>query len=357
MMIANDPEPSGASKAPPEAEGISFWTLSGLLLRSRRLVVSLALLGAVVGLLAGVLAARKFRASATFIPSSEGGAPTGGIAALAANQFGLRLQTGGATSWGPEMYVEVLRSRAVLEPLVRDTFVVVEEGNRRASLTQLFEIEGPNDGVRTERTLARLGDIVVANEDRRVGVVTLEAETKWPSISLALVERLLDRLNRFNLETRKSQAVAERQFVDEQALRAQRELNSAEDRLKTFLQRNRIAGSPELTFERERLEREVSLRQQLYTGWLDSREQARIREVRDTPVITVLEPPHLPVVRQPRRVVAKALLGTLAGAAAAILWILARHSLARERSKSNSEFQYFLAALRASLPRSRRHRA
>ena len=50
--------------------------------------------------------------------------------------------------------------------------------------------------------------------DRPSGVVTFEVETFNPQLSAKIAQRLLDLLNRFNLETRQSQAAAERRFTE-----------------------------------------------------------------------------------------------------------------------------------------------
>jgi uncharacterized protein involved in exopolysaccharide biosynthesis len=79
------------------------------------------------------------------------------------------------------------------------------------------------------------------------------------------------------------------------------EKRQAEDELQAFLQRNRdFRSSPQLSFAYDRLADNVSLRQQLYTAVAQAYEQARIEEVRDTPVITVVEAPMLPARPDPR---------------------------------------------------------
>ncbi len=69
--------------------------------------------------------------------------------------------------------------------------------------------------------------------------------------------------------------------------------------------------------------REVSLRQQLFTTIAQSYEQARIDEVRDTPVFTVIEQPVVPVGPDPRyfslKVVLGAVLGLFLGMLAAVI--------------------------------------
>jgi uncharacterized protein involved in exopolysaccharide biosynthesis len=96
-------------------------------------------------------------------------------------------------------------------------------------------------------------------------------------------------LNEFNLETRQSQALEEGRFVSARMAEAQEELREAEEALKTFLQQNRqFRNSPELVFEHDRLQRQVAMRQEIFTSLAQSHEQSRIDAVRDTPVITVI---------------------------------------------------------------------
>ena len=73
------------------------------------------------------------------------------------------------------------------------------------------------------------------------------------------------------------------------------------------------ATRPELNFQQERLQRQVQLQQQLYTTLSQSFEQAKIEEVRDTPVITVVEPPEAPVRPDPRGLVRNAFLTIILG--------------------------------------------
>jgi len=91
-------------------------------------------------------------------------------------------------------------------------------------------------------------------------------------------------------DTRQSQAAAERGFTEERMAEAQEELRAAENELQRFLQNNRqFQNSPELVFQHDRLQRRVAMRQQVYTSLVQSYEQARIDEVPNTPVITVVE--------------------------------------------------------------------
>lgn len=254
---------------------------------------------------------------------------------LAASQFGLRLpNTQG--SWGTPLYVELLSSYMLLKPIAVDTLVVREDGGRKTAVMDLLRVPQLPLPQRTERAVRMLRHKILATEDKRLNAVRLAVSTRWPSVSFDVAERLVRGVNQFNLETRKTQATEERRFVEGRATEAERALREAEDRLQRFMQRNRsIAGSPELTFEQDRLQRDVSLRQSILTSLLQRREEARIREVRDVPVVTVIENPRVPVAAESRRVVMKSVLGWLAATAASLLlgFLLDARALARRERK------------------------
>jgi uncharacterized protein involved in exopolysaccharide biosynthesis len=162
---------------------------------------------------------------------------------------------------------------------------------------------------------------------------------------------LLQRVNEFNIETRKSQASAERHFVETQAASEEQALRDAEDRLQTWLERNRVATSPELIFERDRLQREVGFHEQLYTSRMLSLDDARTREIRDTPVITILDAPRLPSVGMPRRSIQMGAYGALAGAALGMLIAFIAQGWNRGRRAQSADAREFFHALGDMVPR------
>ena len=334
-----------------DGEGeLSLLALASILLRSRRMVMALSFVGLLLGLAMGTLSKRQYVSSAIFIPEGSDGANASGLA-MAASQFGIRIPTSGG-SWGPPVYVELLRSRALLQPIAIDTFVVAEEGGRRAALMDLLEVKAPALPRRTELAVGSLRALITSVEDKRLGAVRISVTTSWPSVSLALAERLLGGVTQFILKAKKSQAAAERQFVETQAEAAERALRDAEDRLQQFLQANHaLDRSPGLRFQQERLQRDVTLRQQIFSTLSQSREDARIREVRDTPVVTVLEPPRLPVVGQARNSVEKAVLGGFAGLVQGALLSFLFHAIAAMRRQPSGAAHEFFALVEELTPR------
>ncbi len=346
--------PSSDRKPVHGDDQVSLEAWGSVVLRWRRTILALGLSGAALGLAIGLLSRRVYVSGASFIPeSSETGMSGAGISglALAASQFGIRVPTGGS-AWGPPVYVELLRSQALLEPLALDTVAVAEQGGQRVAVMDLLEIPVLPPAQRTERAVLALRKIVMASENKQLNGVQMTVTTPWPSVSLALAEKLVSGVSQFNLGKHKSQAAAERQFVEAQAAEAERDLRAAEDRLQSFLQRNRIVtGSPELTFPQDRLQREVALRQAVYTSLMQSLEEARIREVRDTPVITVLESPRLPATAKARRAVLKGVMGGLLLAGVGFLIAFIGDGVAGSRRATSEQSREFFQLLHEATPR------
>jgi len=158
------------------------------------------------------------------------------------------------------------------------------------------------------------------------------------------------------METRRSQAAEERWFVKKQAAEAEKALRAAEDRQQSFLQRNRVTSAPEVDIELQRLRREVILRQQVHSSLVQNQEEARIREVRDTPVITLLEEPRLPLFAESRKVALKLVLGGLGGGVLGVLIAFLMQGLAGARGAQSDEAREFFGLLDELTPRFLRKR-
>jgi hypothetical protein len=341
--------PHHSHPVPHVGNEVSLVALGIALLRWRRTILLLGLAGGIIGLGSALIARRQYVASATFLPQQTESSVSG--LAAAASQFGIQVASGNNGTWGPPLYVKLLGSPVLLESIARDTIRVAERGGQRIPVMDLLEVEAPSPALRLDKTVRALQRMVSAGEIKTLGVVQVSVVSRWPSVSVTLTQMLLHQVDRFNVERRQSQAAAERRFVDSLASNAERALRDAENRLQYFLQQNRVFASPQLTFERDRLQREVSLRQELYTTLLHNREDARIREVRNTPVITVIEEPRLPVVPLARKAVLSGLLGGLVGLTLGVLAALAMQWFAHARRRPSAEALELLQLVNEATPR------
>ena len=180
---------------------------------------------------------------------------------------------------------------------------------------------------------------------RETGVVTFSVVTGWPAVSQQIASRIIFLINEFNLQTRQTKARAEREFVEVRLNEVQTRLRGSEDSLQNFLLRNRdFANAPELVFERDRLGRGVSLWQQVLTSVTQAYEQARIDEIRNTPLLTVVEPPSYPVFPERRRLIFKGFVALVLGAMIGLFITLLRGFLDLSRRTEPKTYSAFAAA-------------
>lgn len=312
---------------------ISFSAVVAILRRYRRWIVLSTLLGATLFGAVAFVKPAMYAASAAFVAQGNDAVPNA-LAGLA-GQLGVNL-TGSNQALSPEFYRRLLGSRVLLTAIANDTLVVREMGGKRIPFLDLFEIPAGSWQRRTDLAITRLQQIVAVSIEKSTGIVQLTASTRWPSVSLAIVTSLVDGVNTYNERMRQSQAAAERRFIEGRLNVASADLRSAEDRLSEFQRNNRQFGSAsELNFERERLQREISLRQQVFTSLTQAYEDARVREVRDTPVITIFEPPSVPALPQPRHRAQSAILGAILGFIVGSLFAFA--SILRRRREEEFE--------------------
>lgn len=306
----------------------SLLRLVNVILRHRRIVVGLPIVLATIVCSFTLVRPRTWTASASFSPSeAQGAGQLGQLAGLAA-QFGFSIPLG-ASAESPEFYVALLRSEELRRSAVQSTYTITEDTSPdttwiSGSLVELLEIRGRSEAGRIENAVERLGRLMSASASPETGIVRLSVQTKRPELSTEVADRLLSLVNEFNLQTRQSQASAEREFVASQLASARAALGVAEDSLQQFLQANRrIENSPQLGFERDRLQRSVTLHQEVVISLAQALEQAKIEEVRNTPVITIVEQPFPPAKPDRRRLVIKGLVslafGLFLGAVAAFM--------------------------------------
>lgn len=323
---------------------LSLFAVGTTLLRNRWRLARWMAVGAILAALTIIWQLPVYMASASFIPQGNDAARSG-LAGIA-GQFGVSLPVSNPTST-PEFYTRILTSHVLLESIASDTFVVKELGGRRIPFLDLFKIPRGTMMRRLELGVTQLNKIVSVSVDKGNAIVELSVTTPWRSVSLGIANALVSGVNEYNQRTRQGQAAAERRFVEGRVAMAGTDLRAAEDRSQAFLMKNRLfGGSPELAFERDRLQRDVSLKQQLFTSLTLAYEDARLREVRDTPVITLLEPPSAPTVPQPRGRLKRAFLGLLLGAFVGTLIVLTTAAMDRRRAEGNADASHFIDSLR-----------
>ncbi len=295
-----------------------------------------------VGLTAAVLLSfgREWQSSSSFSPKASKGS-AGNLSGIAA-QFGLAVPAGEATQ-SPAFYADLLTSKELLSTIVEANYVIVDGRDTvRGTLSDILHAKGANEALRREDALRALSGNVVAVPAAKTGVVRLTVTADFPDLAYQINRNLLQQLDSFNLIRRQSQAATERRFAGDRVGDARKGLAQSEERLESFLQRNReYRNESSLGFERERLNRDVNMQQQVYTSLVLAFEQARLDEVRDTPLLTVIEHPSVPVLPKSRRLAVKLVVAAFLAALIVVLMEGLRRYLAGARSAHPQDFAEF----------------
>jgi len=320
--------------------------LLNAVLQSWRVVATLLLGSAVLVTVYWALVPRTYTASTAFVPENRTqarGVPTG-IAGLM-GQFGVSV--GGDASQSPRFYAAVLQGRELLERILLTRFPdprSTREPRDSVPLLQILPVRGRSPADSLYNGVRRLDELMTVDVDNPTNIVRLSVDSRYPMLAAQVANRFIAYLNEFNAKTRQSQARARRTFAEGRAQQGDSELRQSEGELKTFYQRNRSwQESPQLVFEEGQLRRQVDLRAEVQRTLRREYETARIEEVNDTPVITVIEPavpapepsaPHLSV-----------LLGValLLSSFVGVSWAVAARFVERARQRHGAPYREFLA--------------
>jgi uncharacterized protein involved in exopolysaccharide biosynthesis len=273
------------------AEDVSLAELLTPLVRRWKLLLSIPILSGLVAFMVSMVLPPVFTAQTTLTPaaSSAGGLSGGALAGLAGLAGQLGMATASGSSISPEFIADLLKSREVLTTTLQSRFHADSENGERP-LLDILRIEGRTQPARVSRGVSRLSKAVETEIARGTGIVTLRVEAGNPRLAADIANKMVVILNDFNLERRQSQSREQARFTGERLTEAQTELRQAEAAQLRFMQANReYRGSPVLEFEAGRLQRAVDLRQEVYVSLVKTYDEARISQVRDTPVIMTID--------------------------------------------------------------------
>lgn len=339
---ATSPPGNGAREAsrsgyghPPREDEVSLLDILLVLARHKTLIVRTVLVFTLLGVTYALLAPEEFTSEARVVREAqqEGGSLPGGISAGALSGFGINLSSS-ASGLTPAAYPDVLQSRDVRLAVVRDTFRFPDAEQPMTYVDYVNQPAGPlgtvldytlflpwtlksalGDAVsgspapagttdagkpvipseEEDEALKSISDKISASVDEETGLMTISVTAGGPQTASSLAESFLDH---FTIRVReiRTEKVRERlNFVEGRFKEAEQELEQTEDRLAQFLERNQNPTTASLQFRRDRLQRQVSFKEQLYSELQSQLTQTRLDLQRRQPVVTVVEEPVPPV--------------------------------------------------------------
>lgn len=296
-----------------------------LLFRHRMLVAASAFTCALLLALTAVLTPRQWesRSSFTTFQSSSGAANMSGLA----QQLGVQMPQG-SEGGTPLFYSVLVRSRGLIRALVA-TPQPASALDGKKDLADALDVSNDLTGdARREAVVDAVLKAMNVELNRESGIVAVAIRTPQPQLSLWLNQSLLSLIDTYYGAIRRTRAGAERKFSEEQRVKALHDVKGAEDAIEQFLTQNKqYQGSPMLAINFDRLSREVSVKQSVYSAIEQAFQKARLDEVRDTPAISIVEPPVRPAKPAPRFLALRILFGLIVGASLAGLFLIVRAML------------------------------
>jgi len=306
---------------------LSGVTLIAVLAKNWRLIAVMTLVVASVFAARILMTSRSFTVPISFMPDTRG--PNLSVTGLAA-QFGIPVSSGDPTQ-SPQFYFDLMTSDEILRSVVLDSYELPNgRGAGGRTLLRWYELDASPKNI--NKVIGKLRGHVATSLSLRTGVINAKISADHPAVAVQIANHLMDELNRFNRERRLSRAGVERGFAEIQLRDADAALRGAEDRLQSFRQNNReFRTSAGLSLQEDRLSRDVAMRQQLYTAAAQAFEQSKLDQIRDTPVLTVLEPARLPTDPDPRGLLKSTILGMIFGSVMGVLVVLIREEARKLR--------------------------
>lgn len=336
-------EPRGQMS--PRGDEITLMELLVTLSRGRGLII-LSVVGiGLLGALYSVTTPSEYTAESKVIREATGEGGGGLPSGLGGITQGLGIDIGGGSvGLTPGSYPEIATSREVRLAVARDTFYFPSTGRRTTFVNHVNQPAGLFSQVLSYTvylpwTLKRAVGSLIRGEERRPagtdstgtviypteeeeeaiqaledmisasvaqsgaleegsGLMTVSTSSGNPTLAARLNERFIDHLRTRVRELRTENTRKSLKFIEERFDEVDQELDTAENRLAEFLERNRsvLAGGnePQLEFRRERLRREVRFKEQLYGQLQKQVTQTRLKLQKEQPVVTVAERPTPP---------------------------------------------------------------
>jgi uncharacterized protein involved in exopolysaccharide biosynthesis len=347
-----------APQRPYAEDEVSLLDILLVIARHKQLILRTVLVFTVLGVTYALVASEEYTSTAKVVREAQEDMPSGLSGGLAALQ-GFGINIGGASSGlTPQAYADILSSREVRLAVVRDTFYFADEDRTTTFIdyvdrppglvgtilkytiglpgTILEALQGDQrtavatqSGARVypteaeEKAIKAIGERISSSVDQETGLMSVSVTAGEARLAAGLTESFLQHLTDRVSAIRTEKARRNLGFMEERFTEVEQELRAAEETLATFVDQNSGIQSARLETERERLQRQVSFKSELYQQLQAQVTQARIELQRSEPVITVVEEPVPPIEPSaPRRllvVIMSVFLGTITGVGVAFL--------------------------------------
>lgn len=201
---------------------IDLKKLFSLMIEKKKIVIAIVVICTIIATIVAFVLPKSYQ-STTLVRVKSGGSSMSGYAAMAA---GFGIDTGGGSSGSPESYIELMKSREVLEPIIT-------------------ELDLPDED-KEKLTVAGFAkkNLEVTNI-KKTDLITIAAYGKTPEeaqmISQGVADNFLALMTKLNKEDNSTTL----KFLDERIKIAKEEMETAENKLAAYQQEHKIYAPDE----------------------------------------------------------------------------------------------------------------
>jgi uncharacterized protein involved in exopolysaccharide biosynthesis len=216
-----------------------------------------------------------------------------------ASMAGLSLEQSASTN----VYEKLIYSESVFEPVITAKYKT-NKFKDSVNLYQYYRIDTDSDSpedLENRKRFLKVFNILSKNNvesevDRMTKILTIRVTMPESQLSAEVANNLAASLDNLVRNKRKSFVSEQKIYISKRINEVQDSLTIAEEKLKIFREQNRIiSNSPQLLLEQGRFARNVEILQTVYLALAKQLEIVKIDEIRDTPIVNVLEIAREPI--------------------------------------------------------------
>ena len=196
---------------------IDLRKLFSLMLEKKMIIIAIVVICTIIATIVAFVLPKSYQ-STTLVRVKSGGSSMSGYAAMAA---GFGIDIGGGSSGSPESYIELMKSREVLNPIIEKVDLTDEERNE----------------LKMEDFIKKYLEIT---NTKKTDLINIVAYGKTPEeaqmISQSVADNFLALMTKLNKEDNSSVL----KFLDERMKIAKEEMETAENKLQAYQQEHKI---------------------------------------------------------------------------------------------------------------------
>jgi uncharacterized protein involved in exopolysaccharide biosynthesis len=235
-----------------------------------------------------------YRATASLLPAPE----KGRLSSL--GQFADVAALAGINVPGSEaarLYPSIISSDTILISILLQEF---PDANGGASATLLDRLDvAENTPAKTlDAGLKKLRSALNTSFDARTGIVTLGLVLDDAQLAADVLNAVILALDKFMRTKKTTNAYEQVTWIDVRLHQVSDSLRIAEERVKNFREKNRrLADSPLLMMEQDRLLRSVQVSSTVFVELKKQYELAKLEEIKNMTIVNVLDPARVPATK------------------------------------------------------------